>query len=61
MYRPGQLPGRATVVSGELLAGGNSLCLCLAAVLLRPPEGHPGQLEYTFDSVEIRILSTSRT
>jgi hypothetical protein len=33
-YRPGQLPGRAAVISGELQAGGNSICLCLTSVLL---------------------------
>jgi hypothetical protein len=46
---PGQLPGRSLVISRELQAG---------VLLLPPPEGHPGQLAYTF---VIRILSTSRT
>ncbi len=40
MYRPGLLPGRASVISGELQVGGggggggNSICLCLTGVLL---------------------------
>ncbi len=29
MYRPGQLPGRASVISGVLQAGGTSIFLCL--------------------------------
>ncbi len=33
----GQLPGRASVIGGELQAGGNSICLCLTGVLLWPP------------------------
>jgi hypothetical protein len=33
MYQPGQLPGKTSVISGELQAGGNSLCLYLAGVL----------------------------
>jgi hypothetical protein len=33
MYRPGQLPGRYSVINGELQAGGNSMCLCLTGVL----------------------------
>jgi hypothetical protein len=28
LYRPGQLPGRAAVICGELQAGVNSICLC---------------------------------
>ncbi len=48
--------GRASVISGELQAGGNSTCLCLTGVLLWPPEAHPGQHAYTFG---IRILSTT--
>ncbi len=47
MSRPGQLPGRASVINGELQAGGNILCLCLTGVLLwspPPPEGRPEQL-----------------
>jgi hypothetical protein len=56
MYRPGgQLPGRASVISGELQAGGNNICLCLTGELLLR-EGHPGQLAHTF---VIRILTTS--
>ncbi len=31
MYRPSQLPDRASVISGELQAGGNSIFLCLTA------------------------------
>jgi hypothetical protein len=58
MYRPGQLPGRAFVISGELQAGGNSICLCLTGVPYEPLEGHSGQHAYTF---VIRILSTSLT
>jgi hypothetical protein len=27
MYRPGQLPDRASVIGGELQTGGNSICL----------------------------------
>ncbi len=27
MYQPGQLPGRSSVINGELQAGGNSICL----------------------------------
>jgi hypothetical protein len=27
LYRHGQLSGRASVISGELQAGGNSICL----------------------------------
>jgi hypothetical protein len=34
MYWPGQLLGRASLISGELQAGGNSVCLCLMGVLL---------------------------
>jgi hypothetical protein len=34
MYRPGQLSGRATLISGELQAGGNRKCLCLTGVVL---------------------------
>jgi hypothetical protein len=43
MYLPGQLPGRAKFISGELQAGGNSTCLCLTP------------LKATIDS--LRILS----
>jgi hypothetical protein len=39
IYRPGQLPSRASVISGEQQAGGNSICLCLTRVHLWPP--HP--------------------
>jgi hypothetical protein len=28
MYRAGQLPGIASIISGELQGGGNSICLC---------------------------------
>jgi hypothetical protein len=49
MYRPGQLPGRASVISGELQAGGG---IVYVQVWLEcpydPPEGHPGQHAYTF-------------
>ncbi len=38
MYCPAQLPGRSSVISGELQAGGNSICLCLTGVLLWPPK-----------------------
>ena len=38
MYWPAQLPGRSSVISGELQAGGNSICLCLTGVLLWPPK-----------------------
>ena len=41
MYRPGQLPGRSSVISGELQAGGKSICLCLTGVLLCPPRRPP--------------------
>ncbi len=34
MYRPDELPGRASVISGKLQAGGNSIYLCLTGVLL---------------------------
>jgi hypothetical protein len=34
MYRPSQLPGRVSVISGQLQARGNSICLCLTGVLL---------------------------
>ncbi len=39
MYRPGQLPGRSSGISGELQTGKCSYY---------PPEGYPGQLMYTF-------------
>jgi hypothetical protein len=38
LYRPGPLSGKASVISGELQAGGNSICLCLTGVLLWPPQ-----------------------
>ncbi len=44
MYWPGQLPARASIISGELQAGGNSICLCLTGVLLcmtPPPPRRP--------------------
>ncbi len=44
--------------NGELQAGGNSICLCFWSALMTPPEGHPGQLAYTF---VICIISTSHT
>ena len=58
---PGQLPDRASVKSGELQAGWNSVCLIVYVCLFLwvwPPEGLLGQLVYTF---MIRILPTSRT
>ena len=33
--------GRASVISGELRAGGNSICLCSTGVLLLPPRRPP--------------------
>jgi hypothetical protein len=58
MYRPGQLPGRSSIISGELQAGGNSICLCLTGVFLLPPRRPPWTA--CIHNV-IRILSTSRT
>ncbi len=56
---PGQLPDRASVKSGELQAGWNSVCLIVYVWLfLLSLEGLLGQLEYTF---MICIQSTSRT
>jgi hypothetical protein len=34
MYRPGQMPDRSSVTSGELQAEGNSIFLYLTGVLL---------------------------
>jgi hypothetical protein len=53
-------PGRSSIISGELKAGGDSICLCLTGVLLWPPRRPPcpGQHAYTF---VIRILSTYLT
>ena len=34
MYCPAQLPGRSSVISGELQAEGSSICLCLTGVHL---------------------------
>jgi hypothetical protein len=31
------MPDRSSVISGEIQAGGNSICLCLTGVLLWPP------------------------
>ncbi len=31
-------PGRSSVISGELKAGGDSICLCLTGALLWPPQ-----------------------
>jgi hypothetical protein len=41
---PGQLPDRASVISGDLQAGGNSICLCLTGVLLLPSRRQPWTL-----------------
>jgi hypothetical protein len=58
MYRPGQLPGRSSVISGQLQAGGNSIFyVWLECPYFNPPEGLPGQIVYTF---VICILWTSR-
>jgi hypothetical protein len=48
MYRLSQLPGRSSVISGELQTGGNSICLCLT-------------LLETLMTPVIRILSMSLT
>jgi hypothetical protein len=53
-----QLPGRSSVISVELQAGGNSLCLYLTECSFDLTEGHPGQLVYTF---VIDVLSTSHS
>jgi hypothetical protein len=57
LYLPGQLPGRSSVISGELQEGRN-FRIAYVYVWLEysydHPEGHPGQLVYTF---VIRILS----
>ncbi len=42
------MPDRSSVISEELQAGGNSICLCLTGVLLWPPKQNPGQLESIF-------------
>jgi hypothetical protein len=55
MYRPDQLPGRASVLSGELQAGGNSLNLCLCSYAPPPPEGHPVRHAYTFVICNVRL------
>jgi hypothetical protein len=55
---PASCPGRSSVISGELQARGNSICLCSYAP---PPPRRPldtGQLPYTF---VIHILSTYRS
>ncbi len=41
VYRPGLLPGRSSVISEELQAGGNSICLYLTGMLLRPSPPPP--------------------
>jgi hypothetical protein len=41
-FRPGQLPGRSSVINGELQAGGNSTRLkCLTGVLVLPSRRPP--------------------
>ncbi len=35
------MPGRSSFISGELQAGGNSICLCLTGVHLWPPRMKP--------------------
>ncbi len=56
MYRPGQLPGRSSVVCGELQAGGNSIFLCLTGMLIRPYR----RPSWTA-CIHFRILSMSAT
>ncbi len=58
MYWPGQLPGRSSVISGELQAGGIAYVYVWLECSYDSSEGQPGQLAYTF---VIRILSTSYT
>ncbi len=43
MYRPGQLPGRTSVISGELQAGGIVYVQVWLECSYEPPEGNPGQ------------------
>jgi hypothetical protein len=59
MYCPCQLPGRASAISGELQAGGNSICLCLTGVSYNTQKA---TMDTYMDSMltvfVIRILST---
>ncbi len=50
MYGPGQLPDRASVTSGKLQAGGivHAYIYVWRVYFDYPPEGHRGQLAYTF-------------
>jgi hypothetical protein len=50
------LPGRGSVMCGELQAGGKSICYVLLECSYDSTEGHHGQHAYTF---VIRILKTS--
>jgi hypothetical protein len=57
MYRPGQLPGRTSVLSWDLQAEGNStsICLCLTWVLFWPPRRPPRQHIHFRDSYPIDV------
>ncbi len=59
MYGPGQPPDRVSVINGELQAGGNGTFVYVSLEYSEDrPEGHSGQLAYTF---LIHIQSTSLT
>jgi hypothetical protein len=58
MYCPGQLPGRSSVISGELQAGGIVYVYVWRECSYDPPKGQSGQLVHTFVN---HILMTSCT
>ncbi len=55
---PASCQAELQLLSGELQAGGNSICVVWLECSYDPPEGQPGHLAYTF---VIYILSTSLT